>query len=365
MTFTANNGCTFCGRDAHMTAVCPMRDKSEPINYATLYPQQRLDVARGEQPQASAAQSAPAGEREAVTMQQVLAAYGYATDHPHKYLRGTTNWCAAFAHSLNEQLGAAWQRTQSAGVPDDLLIRCADWCDKQPKQPWYGRTAGDMVRTFMACQPLAAAPAQPVAQELCKVCKGFGKYQDGDSGTDEDGRAPNIVDCDCADNERFPHPDDAAVDRFAAAMKAKLAKAREKGRGGWDNPDQCSVEFLAKLLVEHLGKGNAGTFEDVANFAMMLHQRGADPQVLAREASAESERLGAANEKLCARIKQLKAEPAAHDQGEVQRLREALEEIRHANMNGPVSESNAGCIKRIEQIAERALAASTGQEVKP
>lgn len=81
------------------------------------------------------------------------------------------------------------------------------------------------------------------------------------------------------------HPDDAAVDRFAAAMKAKLAKAREKGRGGWDDPAQCSVEFLAKLLVEHLTKGNAGTFEDVANFAMMLHQRGADPQVLADAAA--------------------------------------------------------------------------------
>ena len=79
--------------------------------------------------------------------------------------------------------------------------------------------------------------------------------------------------------------DDAAVDRFAAAMKAKLAKAREKGRGGWDDPAQCSVEFLAKLLVEHLAKGNAGTFEDLANFAMMLHQRGADPQVLAAAAS--------------------------------------------------------------------------------
>ena len=44
-------------------------------------------------------------------------------------------------------------------VPEELLTRCADWCDKQPKQPWYGRTAGDMVRTFMACQPLAAAPS--------------------------------------------------------------------------------------------------------------------------------------------------------------------------------------------------------------
>jgi len=82
------------------------------------------------------------------------------------------------------------------------------------------------------------------------------------------------------------HPDDAAVDRFAAAMKAKLAKSRTKGRGGWDDPNVCSVEFLAQLLVEHLGKGNAGTFEDVANFAMMLHQRGADPMVLAEAAEA-------------------------------------------------------------------------------
>lgn len=44
-------------------------------------------------------------------------------------------------------------------VLEELLTRCADWCDKQPKQPWYGRTAGDMVRTFMVCQPLAAAPS--------------------------------------------------------------------------------------------------------------------------------------------------------------------------------------------------------------
>lgn len=77
------------------------------------------------------------------------------------------------------------------------------------------------------------------------------------------------------------HTDDEAVDRFAVAMKAKLAASRAKGRGGWDDASVCTVEFLAQLLVEHLGKGNAGTFEDVANFAMMLHQRGADPMVLA------------------------------------------------------------------------------------
>ncbi|ELY1969271.1 zinc finger-like domain-containing protein [Aeromonas salmonicida] len=81
------------------------------------------------------------------------------------------------------------------------------------------------------------------------------------------------------------HPDDAAVDRFVVAMKAKLAAAREKGRGGWDDPNACSVEYLADLLVDHVAKGNAGTFEDVANFAMMLHQRGADPAVLALAAT--------------------------------------------------------------------------------
>ena len=93
--------------------------------------------------------------------------------------------------------------------------------------------------------------------------------------------------CDAALAGKLPeqHSDDAAVDRFAVAMKTKLAAAREKGRGGWDNPATCSVEYLSDLLVDHVGKGNAGTFEDVANFAMMLHQRGADPAVLASAAT--------------------------------------------------------------------------------
>lgn len=77
------------------------------------------------------------------------------------------------------------------------------------------------------------------------------------------------------------HSDDLAVDAFAVAMKEKLAAARLKGRGGWDDPEQCSDAYLADLLIKHLGKGNAGNFEDVANLAMMLHQRGANPEVLA------------------------------------------------------------------------------------
>jgi len=67
------------------------------------------------------------------------------------------------------------------------------------------------------------------------------------------------------------HPDDVAVDKFAAAMKAKLAKKRAEGRGGWDDPAQCSVPYLAQLLVEHCGKVNSAV--DIANFAMMVWHR--------------------------------------------------------------------------------------------
>jgi|GEM_PF-1068927 len=67
------------------------------------------------------------------------------------------------------------------------------------------------------------------------------------------------------------HPDDLAVDAFAAAMKAKMAAARAKGRGGWEDPAQCSAEDLSRMLRDHVEKGDP---RDVANFCMMLHQRG-------------------------------------------------------------------------------------------
>ncbi len=72
------------------------------------------------------------------------------------------------------------------------------------------------------------------------------------------------------------HPDNLAVDQFATAMKTKLAEGRTKGRNNWDKPWVQDAQ-LAELLVENLPKGNPGNFQDIANFAMMLHQRGADP----------------------------------------------------------------------------------------
>lgn len=67
------------------------------------------------------------------------------------------------------------------------------------------------------------------------------------------------------------HPDDVAVDRFAAAMKAKLAEARSKGRGGWQDKADCSQQLLSNMLHGHVAKGDP---RDVANFCMFLQQRG-------------------------------------------------------------------------------------------
>lgn len=60
------------------------------------------------------------------------------------------------------------------------------------------------------------------------------------------------------------HPDEQAVDRFAEAMKIKLALARAKGRHGWE---LCHPEDLSKMLRDHVEKGDP---RDVANFCMML-----------------------------------------------------------------------------------------------
>jgi excisionase family DNA binding protein len=67
------------------------------------------------------------------------------------------------------------------------------------------------------------------------------------------------------------HPDDEAVDRFAAAMQAKMTAARLKGKDGWDDPERCSVSSLRGLLDESFTHCD---YVDVGNYAMMLWARG-------------------------------------------------------------------------------------------
>lgn len=66
------------------------------------------------------------------------------------------------------------------------------------------------------------------------------------------------------------HPDDEAVERFASMLKAKLAKAREKGRRGWADPSWPATE-INRQLHEHAAKGDP---LDVAAYAMFLALRG-------------------------------------------------------------------------------------------
>ena len=109
-----------------------------------------------------------------------------------------------------------------------------------------------------------------------------------------------------ADASEDQHPDDAAVDALAAAMKAKLAKQRARGYGGWDTPE-CTQQRLSDMLRGHVDKGDPA---DVANFCAFLAARGegiapkAEPQadsvtapaakVIKRGANRQwmSERLG-------------------------------------------------------------------------
>lgn len=94
---------------------------------------------------------------------------------------------------------------------------------------------------------------QPAETEECGCC--------GHSN----GCAP---DCDTVRTAESAHNDDIAVDAFAAAMKAKLAKKRADGRGNWE---ACSAGYLSRFLLECAQKGDP---VDVANLAMMLHQNG-------------------------------------------------------------------------------------------
>lgn len=85
--------------------------------------------------------------------------------------------------------------------------------------------------------------------------------------------------------------DNEAVDRFAEAMKEKLAKARAKGRRGWDDKEACSDSHLARCFFHHLNKGNHGNFIDLANFLMFLHVRGAKFDILNEEKAAVPKQL--------------------------------------------------------------------------
>lgn len=201
---------------------------------------------------------------------------------------------------------------ETGGVMVTLAARCLAYgldmhkaADDELARIW---TKVDAIRAKQAAKPtgsalpVAVVGAQVDPEDCCIACgepleEGGPMYHDRDGGYlhavccgperegfygDDEGPLvegdpvprPFIWEADA--NRSLKHVSDEVndalcVDRFADAMKAKLRKAPEKGRGGWDEPESCSLDELSRMLVEHVRKGDP---VDVANFAMMLHQRG-------------------------------------------------------------------------------------------
>ena len=64
--------------------------------------------------------------------------------------------------------------------------------------------------------------------------------------------------------------DDVLVEAAASMMRSKLSKARDKGRGGWWNPKECTAKGLREAMEQHTEKGDP---VDVMNLAAMVAVR--------------------------------------------------------------------------------------------
>lgn len=131
------------------------------------------------------------------------------------------------------------------------------------KLEWSGRTQG---------QGTSMGAGNGTWYHSCPVCRGL-RGKPNEFREEAWGHKP---DCELRQElnrlTRVEHSDDRAVDRFASAMKDKLAFARDhRGRGGWEDKAACSQADLSRMLRDHVDKGDP---VDVANFCMMLHQRG-------------------------------------------------------------------------------------------
>ena len=211
---------------------------------------------------------------------------------------------------VNESANLAPVTDEDRAVAEAIISGARGYAVKLPND---GHTAIQLV-----AQHRIAARAAPPAMDREALQKGLEfavltlAFHGRDRGTDREAKMlddleqlareldPLMRQAIASLESRLGHPDDEAVNRFATQMKAKLSAARAKGRGGWDDPAQCSTDYLRTLLHEHVAKGDP---VDVANFCMMLAHYGASTTL-----SADAIRQG--------------------EGCEVERLRKALERAR-------------------------------------
>lgn len=120
-------------------------------------------------PQASAAQSAPAGEREAqrAALDKEFAPLSHSADQRDIDLRNRVER-PCFARGFTA--GAAWQRAQSAPVvPEGWREFIEDMAEMAPPEGVVVAADWMFATGIRAKQLLAAAPAQPAAQDRARA----------------------------------------------------------------------------------------------------------------------------------------------------------------------------------------------------
>lgn len=247
------------------------------------------------QPQASATQPAPAGEREAV---EVAAKVSENTMVPELIMLVPLSYGEQLMTvAQHERILAAWQRTQAAGVPDGErlaeLLESVRLGDDEAKPHGSGATYWN--NAVLACQvairdALDAAPAQPAAQQ-------------------DQGWIPV--------SERLPESETDVLVRCV--------------RHGND--------------VRHVV---AGLFHDEWSSQETEYPIAGKATHWMPLPAAPGEKSGLPNN------------PMRQDQGEVQRLREALRKIMEAHRFNVAAMPTT----EVHSICFDALAASTGQEVE-
>jgi hypothetical protein len=135
-----------------------------------------------------------------------------------------------------------------------------------------------------------ASPQEIISALVAKQTKNEGrvwpdwKTADPNKAIEHDRSCDKPAAAPVSEQPAVAHPDDAAVDRFAVAMKDKLAVKRTQGRGGWQT---CPEHELWIMLDNHVHKRNADPI-DVGNFAMMIHQRDKEPAAATYEPSEQA-----------------------------------------------------------------------------
>lgn len=195
---------------------------------------------------------------------------------------------AALSAPAEATPAAAWMTEDGDRVITDAAKRTMPRAVQAPYTVALGRTA-EATQAVAVPEGWQLVPVKPTGDMLDAMLK---PWHDGSNRGEREtleaahagmlAAAPQAPVVDAARAEQ--HPDDVAIDAFAVAMKAKMARAREKGRAGWE---QCDPADLSRMLREHVEKGDP---RDVANFCMFLWYQAASIAPAARRPAIPSRR---------------------------------------------------------------------------